>query len=58
MIFHEKNFEEKKLAPWDPLRVPRVSILGPARGIFSKLIAPGSLRSVGHSHASFSTGEF
>ena len=37
MIFHEKNFEEKNLAPWDPLRVPRVPILGPARGIFSKL---------------------
>ena len=58
MIFHEKNFEEKNLVPWDPLRVPRVPILGPARGIFSKLNGPGPLRSGGHSHTSFSTGEF
>ena len=58
MIFHEKNFEEKNLVPWDPLRVPRVPILGPARGIFSKLNRPGPLRSGGHSHTSFSIGEF
>ena len=58
MIFHEKNFEEKNLVPWDPLRVPRVPILGPTRGIFSKLNGPGPLRSGGHSHTSFSTGEF
>ena len=58
MIFHEKNFEEKNLVPWDPLGVPRVPILGPARGIFSKLNGPGPLGSVGHSHTSFRTGEF
>ena len=58
MIFHEKIFEEKNLVPWDPLRVPRVPILGPARGIFSKLNGPCPLGSVGRSHTSFSTGEF
>ena len=58
MIFHEKNFEEKNLVPWDPLRVPRVPILGPNRGIFSKLIGPGSLGSGCHSHNSFSNGRF
>ena len=59
MIFHEKNYEEKNLVQWDPLRVPRVPILGPTRGIFfSKLNGPGPLRSGGHSHTSFSTGEF
>ena len=41
-----------------PLGVPRVPILGPARGIFSKLNGPGPLGSVGHSHTSFRTGEF
>ena len=41
-----------------PLRVPGVPILGPARGIFSNLNGPGPLRSGGHSHTSFSTGEF
>ena len=58
MIFHEKNFEEKNLVPWDPFRVPRVPILGPARGIFSKLNGPGPLGSGGHSHTSFSNGRF
>ena len=58
MIFHEKNFEEKNLVPWDPLGVPRVPILGPARGMFSKLNGPGPLGSAGHSHTSFRTGEF
>ena len=42
----------------DPLGVPRVPILGPARGIFSKLNGPCPLGSVGHSHTSFSAGEF
>ena len=46
------------MAPWDPPGVPRVPILGPARGIFSKLNGPGPLGSGGHSHTSFSTGEF
>ena len=46
------------MVPWDPLGVPRVPILGPARGMFSKLNGPGPLGSVGHSHTSFSTGEF
>ena len=58
MIFHETNFKEKNSVPWDPLRVPRAPILGPACGIFSKLNGPGPLGSVGHSHTSFSTGEF
>ena len=58
MTLHEKNFEEKKLVPWDPPGVPRVPILGPHRGIFSKLDWPGPLGSGGHSHTSFSTGRF
>ena len=58
MIFHEKKFEEKNLVPWDLLRVLRVPILGPARGIFSKLNGHGPLRSGGHCHTSFGTGEF
>ena len=41
-----------------PYGVPRVPILGPHRGIFSKLDGPGPLGSGGHSHTSFSTGEF
>ena len=58
MTYNEKNFEEKKLVLWDPLGVPRVPISGPHRGIFSKLHGPGPLGSGGHSHTSFSTGEF
>ena len=58
MTLHEKNFEEKKLVPWDPPGVPRVPISGPNRGIFSKLIGPGPLGSGGHSHTSFSNGRF
>ena len=58
MIFHEKNFEEKNLVPWDPPGVPRVPISGPNRGIFSKLIGPGPLGSGGHSHTSFGDGRF
>ena len=53
-----KILKKKNLVPWDPLRVPRVPILGPARGFFSKLNGPGPLGSGGHSHTSFSTGEF
>ena len=53
-----KFFLKKILVPWDPLGVPRVPILGPARGIFSKLNGPRLLGSVGHSHTSFITGEF
>ena len=41
-----------------PPGVPRVPILGPARGIFSKLNGPGPLGSGGHSHTSFSNGRF
>ena len=41
-----------------PPGVPGVPILGPARGMFSKLNGPGPLGSVGHSHTSFRTGEF
>ena len=55
---YEKNFEEKILVPLDPLGVPRVPISGPHRGIFSKLDGPGPLGPGGHSHTSFSTGEF
>ena len=58
MTLYEKNFEEKNLVPWDPLGVPRVPILGPARGMFSKLNGPGPLGSGGHSHTSFSNGRF
>ena len=46
------------MVPWDPLGVPRVPILGPTRGIFSKLNGPCPLGSVDQSHTSFSTGEF
>ena len=38
--------------------MPKVLILGPARGIFSKLNGPCPLGSVDQSHTSFSTGEF
>ena len=54
----EKNFKEKKSVPWDLPGVHRVPILGPNRGIFSKLIGPGPLGSRGHSHTSFSNGRF
>ena len=53
-----RKFLKKKLVPWDPLGVPRVPILGPAREMFSKLDGPGPLGSGDHSHTSFSTGEF
>ena len=58
MFYNEKIFEEKNLAPWDPPGVPRVPILGPNRGMFSKLNWPGPLGSGGHSHAIFSNGRF
>ena len=61
MTLHEKNFEEKNwsygMFGYLP-GVPRVPISGPNRGIFSKLNGPGPLGSRGHSHTSFSTGEF
>ena len=57
-MLREKNFEEKKLVPWDPPGVPRVPILGPNRGMFSKLNWPGPLGSGGHSHTIFSNGRF
>ena len=41
-----------------PPGVPRVPILGPNRGIFSKLNGPGPLGSGGDSHTSFSNGRF
>ena len=50
--------KEKILVPWDPPGVPRVPILGPNRGMFSKLNWPGPLESGGHSHAIFSNGRF
>ena len=55
---YEKNFKEKNLVPQDLPGVPRVPILGPNRGIFSKLDGPGPLGSGGHSHTSFSNGRF
>ena len=58
MTLHEKNFEEKIWSHGTPPGVPRVPILGPHRGIFSKLNGPGPPGSGGHSHTSFSAGEF
>ena len=58
MTLHEKNFEEKKLVPWDPPGVPRVPIFGPNRGMFSKLIGISPLGFGGHSYTSFSIGRF
>ena len=55
MTLHKKKFE-KKMVPWDLPGVPKVPILGPHRGLFSKLDGPGPLGSGGHSHTSFSTG--
>ena len=46
------------MVPWDPPGVPRVPILGPNRGMFSKLNWPGPLGSGGHSHTIFSNGRF
>ena len=58
MFLYEKIFEENKMVPWDPPGVPRVPILGPNRGMFSKLNEPGPLGPEGHSHTIFSTREF
>ena len=44
MFLYEKIFEEK-IGPMGPPGVPRVPILGPNRGIFSKFIGPGLLGS-------------
>ena len=46
------------MVPWDPPWVLRVPILGPNRGIFSKLDGPGPLRPGGYSYTSFSIGRF
>ena len=54
-----RTFLKKKIWSHEtPPRVPRVPILGPNRGIFSKLIGPGPLGSGDHSHTSFSNGRF
>ena len=58
MFLYEKIFEENKMVPWDPPGVPRVPILGPNRGMFSKLNRPGPLGSGGHSYTSFRIGRF
>ena len=58
MFLYEKIFEENKMVPWDPPEVPRVPILGPNRGMFSKLNGPGHLGSKGYPHTSFSSGKF
>ena len=55
---YQNIFEEKNLVPWDPPGVPRVPILGPNRGMFSKLNWPGPLGSGGHSYTIFSNGRF
>ena len=55
MTLHEKNFGEKNMVPWDSSGVPNS---GPHRGIFSKLDGPGPLGPGGHSHTSFTAGEF
>ena len=50
---------KKKIDPMGPPPgVPRVPILGPNRGIFSKFNWPGPLGSGGHSHTIFSNGRF
>ena len=49
---------EKNLVPSDPPGVLRVPILGPNRGMFSKLNGPSPLGSGGHSYTSFSIGRF
>ena len=57
MTLHEKDFEKK----WNHRTlpgVPRVPILGPHHGIFSKLNWPGPLSFGSHSQTSFSTGRF
>ena len=51
-------FWRKKFGPMGPPGVPRVPILGPNRGMFSKLNWPGPLGSGGHSHTIFSNGRF
>ena len=56
--FFEKFIILKYLVSWDPPGVPRVPILGPNRGMFSKLNWPGPLGSGGHSHTIFSNGRF
>ena len=46
------------MVPWDPPGVPRVPILGPNRGMFSKLNEPGPLGPGGHSHTILGDGRF
>ena len=46
------------MVPSDPPGVLRVPILGPNRGMFSKLNGPSPLGSGGHSYTSFSIGRF
>ena len=51
-------FEENFFGTWDHPGVLRVPILGPNRGMFSKLNEPSPLGSGGHSYTSFSIGRF
>ena len=51
-------FEEKYLVSWDPPGVPRVPILGPNCGMFSKLNGPGPIGSEGYPQTSFNSGKF
>ena len=51
-------FENHILVPWDPPGVLLGPILGPNRGMFSKLNGPGPLGSKGYPHTSFSSGKF
>ena len=52
------KFLFKKIGPMGPPGVPRVPILGPVHGMFSKLNLLGPIGSRGHSHTIFSNGRF
>ena len=49
---------KKKFGPMEPPGVPRVPILVPNRGMFSKLNEPSPLGPGGHSHTIFGNGRF
>ena len=51
-------FEENFFGTWDHPGVLRVPILGPNRGMFSKLNEPSPLGSGGHFHTIFGNGRF
>ena len=51
-------FANHILVPWEPPGVLCGPIVGPNRGMFSKLNVPSPLGSGGHSYTSFSIGRF